>query len=1292
MSGLPNTVKGTDSGGFVEEPIAVTGRNASALPPGTYGIVVDECQDGIFDANDTWIPDAFSVLSSDRLPNPLLEAQISLMKSSAKETSKRMGYAARTFATMNLVLDKMDKSARQNILDPGSFASAWFSYGLTAAFGKMTGGADAKRGALDALRSTADEFAGIAADPPDPAFQQVDAAQVDGPPSLLPADPDLRAAQQLVDETRIDGALAGAFLHALERYQGAQQVGNGPWGIAHLRDGARLAALLADRLHGQADSWDTFFTPGDAYGFNTTANQLGDVWNYELRRPNYFDPGERAVALGNLGLPADRLDGVLAYFDGFGGLGARLSVTDHQAIQDDVAAAYTDMADTFDQLATALAQSAADLAAAEPWTRADEVPVADAGGPYTTDPGVAVTLDASSSTGPAGFELAWDLNGDGAFDDATGATVTTSRFTVPGSTNLVAVRATNPANGFASVDHALVHVSGTVPAVTTASPRPHSAVIEVPGGSQAFSVTPATGTVQWFLDNDNASVGGGTSWTYAPADDEQGAHLVSAVVTGADGGRSLVEFTVQVIGQDGDGDRWTAAPGGLDCDDTDPDVNPGHAEVIGNGKDDDCNPATPDDGQPVTFGGGPVIVPQLAGVATTPQYVEEGQTLVGGSANIDWTHPAKTDPNAHFAIDVDWGDGTVQHSDFTGNPDKSAISVAALVHPHRYAQEGMHDIHVCIDSPGTSAPQRACVDKQVQVVNAAPAVNAEYLQSGDRTAIGSPAPDVAVPSADWGIDDFGTLAYQRNNATGIQLLADSDSAPGYGRFRVDYAYDGNYSRLDDDLVGMALQVEPPEPAADDARYLLIGFSNGASPGPQQTDCGSGSAPPVVPLSPGLYLWDVTGVPTEQELFDGLTLHVGDAPECNDTAGALRVDATRNTGPHPGWATRVPRTQQLLDGSYHYTLQPIEVDYQPDGLTVYVDGVPEITYAPPAGEVFPPTRNAALWDDSQSNVFYRAFEPEQHLTAVEGDVVTVTQPVVDGGDDALTGTVAFGDGRAATAATIVGDPSRPAGWYTASGDHAWYDNGTYRGQTCVNDGTDEGCYPYTIDVTNAPPAVDAGPDVDGGLVTIAPTFTDPGRGDTHTAVIDWGDGTSDAFDEAALAFDDGQGFLPSTTHRYAAAGTYTVTVTVVDDDGGSGTDELAATIGEPNPTPTALLSIAEDGDVVAGTDTRIGVGFTDDGGTHAVTVDLGDGMGPQPVADLQDLGDFGEATVTTNYPTAGTYPVQTCVQDEAGASDCVQGQVVVSGGSGGSGGLGRLRGRRPAANERLCSPRRPSTGA
>ena len=98
----------------------------------------------------------------------------------------------------------------------------------------------------------------------------------------------------------------------------------------------------------------------------------------------------------------------------------------------------------------------------------------------------------------------------------------------------------------------------------------------------------------------------------------------------------------------------------------------------------------------------------------------------------------------------------------------------------------------------------------------------------------------------------------------------------------------------------------------------------------------------------------------------------------------------------------------------------------------------------------------------------------------------------------------------------------------------------------------------VTVNNVAPTVNAGGDqtgYSGDIFNILGYFTDPGWLDTHTAIIDWGDGT---IESGIVSEFMGAGTV-SGSHVYLIAGIHTLTLTVTDDDGGVGADTLTITV-------------------------------------------------------------------------------------------------------------------------------------
>ena len=126
------------------------------------------------------------------------------------------------------------------------------------------------------------------------------------------------------------------------------------------------------------------------------------------------------------------------------------------------------------------------------------------------------------------------------------------------------------------------------------------------------------------------------------------------------------------------------------------------------------------------------------------------------------------------------------------------------------------------------------------------------------------------------------------------------------------------------------------------------------------------------------------------------------------------------------------------------------------------------------------------------------------SAEEGDTVRVAPNFADvGALDTYTAVIDWGD---ETDLTTIDPAVSPL-----SASHVYADNGAFTVTVSVTDDDGGvGADTLTVTVSNVAPEVDAGPDQAAFLnetVTIAPTFDDIGDADTHTATIDWGDGSA-----------------------------------------------------------------------------------------------------------------------------------------------------------------------------------------
>ncbi|MCP3974566.1 MAG: hypothetical protein GY720_08750, partial [bacterium] len=144
--------------------------------------------------------------------------------------------------------------------------------------------------------------------------------------------------------------------------------------------------------------------------------------------------------------------------------------------------------------------------------------------------------------------------------------------------------------------------------------------------------------------------------------------------------------------------------------------------------------------------------------------------------------------------------------------------------------------------------------------------------------------------------------------------------------------------------------------------------------------------------------------------------------------------------------------------------------------------------------------------------------------------------------------------------------------------------------------------FQIQVQNVAPtlsSLNATAADEGGISTLSGAIADAGTQDTFDLQVDWGDGNVETFGYPA-----GTGTF-SENHQYLDNGSYSIGLTLTDDDGGSATDIVAALIG--NTSPTIVLSGAAS--VAEGAVYDLTLGTVTDPGLDIVTtyrVHWGDG--------------------------------------------------------------------------------------
>lgn len=267
-------------------------------------------------------------------------------------------------------------------------------------------------------------------------------------------------------------------------------------------------------------------------------------------------------------------------------------------------------------------------------------------------------------------------------------------------------------------------------------------------------------------------------------------------------------------------------------------------------------------------------------------------------------------------------------------------------------------------------------------------------------------------------------------------------------------------------------------------------------------------------------------------------------------------------------------------------------------------------------------------------------------ANEGDTKSYSYTFTDPGADTWTRSVSCG------AHGVVSDDTFTPGTKSGSFKCTWSDNFLAEAvsATVTDDDTGTDTKTISVDVNNVAPASvtltsSAASILENGSLSLSGVFTDPGVLDTHTVVIDWGDGSA----TTTLTLAAGVLTFGPASHTYlddnptgTASDSYPIGVTITDKDGGIGSGSTSVTVNNVAPVITSVTGPADP--LASPATPTVSAAFTDVGSldVHTCTFAWDDGS----TSTVTALGTGnGSCSASHAYSTAGVYTVGVTVRDD-----------------------------------------------